>query len=296
MKFRHLRIFKCLCEEMNMTKAAKRLFISQPSVSQAIRELEENYQCRLFERLSHKLYLTESGEVLLKYAEHIIALNSELNEVMDSISKTQKIRVGATVTIGTYCIAQLIEKFTKETQGIEIITSLKNTQEIEKSILNATIDLALVEGIIDASDIIVRPYMKDELIIICHEAHRLRGKNRIRKEDLEKERFLIREEGSGSRRMFLEMLQKNHIDIQVAGEFTNNEAIKNGVMSGLGLGVVSKASISKHDQVFELAIKGMKMTRDFSIVYHKNKFLNKSIVEFINYTQTSFMADSCEYK
>lgn len=283
MKFRHLIIFKYVCEEMNMTKAAKKLFMSQPSVSQAIRELEDYYQNQLFERLSHKLHLTEAGAELLRYAEHMLALNAELEEVMKSRSSIQKIKIGATVTIGTYCLPQWIADFYDKIEGIDISSSIKNTKDIEKSILNSTIDLGLVEGEIDAPDIITKPFMQDELVIICHDEHKLSTKKGVSKEDLKNERFLIRETGSGSRRMFLDMVKSHDISIQVIGEFNNNEAIKNGVLSGLGLGVVSKASISDHDSFIELNVKDIKMTREFSLIYHKNKLLSKGIKTFMDY-------------
>lgn len=283
MKFRHLGIFKCLCEEMNMTKTAKKLFVSQPSVSQAIAELEEYYNCRLFERLSHSLYLTESGEMLRKYAEHIIAINSELEEVMLSLGDVQKLKVGATVTIGTYKLAQLIEGFTNNHVGVEIISSINNTKEIEDKILNSSIDLALVEGSIDSNEIIVKPYMEDELVVICNKNHKLSTKESITIEDLSGESFLIREEGSGSRRMFVEKLKNRNLGINIVGEFTNNEAIKNGVKCGLGMGVVSRSSIDEFDDFIELEVSDMKMIRNFSVVYHKNKYLNKGILDFIDY-------------
>lgn len=283
MKLRHLMIFKYVCEEMNMTKAAKRLFMSQPAVSQTIRELEDKYQTQLFERLSHKLYLTESGAELLRYAEHILALNSELEEVMKSRSRVQKIKVGATVTIGTYCLPQWIADINDKIHDVDILSSIKNTEDIERSILNSTIDLGLVEGDINAPDIIVKPFIQDELVIICHGEHELSTKEVVNKEDLENERFLIRENGSGSRRMFLDMVKNHGISIQIVGEFNNNEAIKNGVSSGLGLGVVSKASICAHDNLIKLNVKDMKMTREFSLIYHNNKLLNKGIRAFMDY-------------
>lgn len=283
MKFRHLVIFKSVCEEMNMTKAAKKLFMTQPSVSQAIRELEDHYQTRLFERLSRKLHLTHSGQLLLSYADHIIALNGELEEVMASENESQKINIGATVTIGTYCLPKWIAEFCMKDQGHEIVSSIKNTEDIERSLLNSTIDLGLVEGHIDAEDIVVKPFMSDELIVICSPDHEFSKSSVLEDKDLCNQCFLIREEGSGSRRMFLENIEARDIKIHIVGEYNNNEAIKIGVMNGLGLGVVSKASIRGQEGFVPLEIKGMKMTRQFSLIYHQNKYLNKSIESFITF-------------
>ena len=283
MKLRHLKIFKYVCQDMNMTKAAKELYMSQPAVSQTIKELEEYYCTVLFERLSQKLYITDSGKDLLKYTDQILSLNDELEEIMKSKSKIRKLKIGATVTIGTYCLANWIWEFNKKHTDIEVISSIMNTNDIERKILDSTLDIALVEGKIHSREISVLPFMKDDLVIICNPAHKLNFRKNIKIKELDYEKFLIRENGSGSREMFLKEIENHNLHIKIMGEFNNNEAIKIGVKNNLGLGVVSKSSICKYDDISILEIDQINMTRNFSIVYHHNKMVTEKIQFFINH-------------
>lgn len=283
MKLRHLKIFKTVCEEMNMTKAAGKLFMSQPSVSQAIRELEEYYNTILFERLSQKLYITDSGRELLKYANHMLSLKDEMEGLFIEKSKLKKIKIGATVTIGTYLISPWIREFQETHEAVEIVCKIMNTKDIEENILNSNLDLAIVEGEIHSNDIVVKPLIEDDLVIVCNSLHRLSEMRNINSKQLNFEKFLIREEGSGSRELFLNEIKGLNLDINIVGEFNNNEAIKIGVKNNIGLGVVSKSSIYKYDNLSLLKVEKMKMTRNFSIAYHRNKMITEDIQFFINY-------------
>jgi len=266
-----------------MTKAAGKLFMSQPSVSQAIKELEEYYNTILFERLSQKLYITDSGNELLKYANHMLSLKDEMEELFIEKSKLKKIKIGATVTIGTYLLSPWIREFQEAFKTIEIVCKIMNTKDVEENILNSNLDLAIVEGKIHSNDILVKPLMEDDLVIVCNQSHRLSSVNNINNTQLNFEKFLIREKGSGSREMFLNEIKNHNLDITIVGEFNNNEAIKIGVKNNLGLGVVSKSSIYEYDNLSLLKVEKMKMTRNFSIAYHRNKMITKEIQSFINY-------------
>ena len=111
MNFRHLKIFLSVCEAGNMTRAAKDLYITQPSVSQAITELEKYYEVRLFERFSHRLYLTPSGERLRTYAQHMLNLSEQARQDLIDLSHEGSVRIGASLTIGTYLLPGLISTF-----------------------------------------------------------------------------------------------------------------------------------------------------------------------------------------
>jgi len=283
MKFRHLNIYKTVCEEGNMTKAAGKLFMTQPSVSQAIRELEAHYEVRLFDRISRKLYLTSAGEELLKYANHMISLNDNLEDRMKNLSDLYALKLGATVTIGTYSMGKWVARFKSKFPNSEIKMQILNTKRIEESLLKSELDLALVEGEVDSEDLIVRPFMKDELVLVCASEDYERYKNIRCLKDLRDMNFLIREEGSGSRRMFVDKVYEQDVQINVVAEFSSNEAIKNGVISRLGIGVLSKSAISISDEVMILDIDDLEMIRDYSLVYHKDKYLNAGLEAFIEF-------------
>ncbi|MBS4534994.1 LysR family transcriptional regulator [Clostridium sp. D2Q-14] len=284
MNFRHLKIFITVCEEMNMTKAAKKLYISQPSVSQAISELEDYYNTKLFERLSKKIYLTKSGKELLSYSYHVLSLSDDIERVMEKKSFYNNIVLGATITIGTYFLPKILSEIKSENHDMDIKVIVKNTSFIKENLLNSKIDIGLVEGKIDHKDIIVKSFYEDELVIIANDKDVLSHKKDISFDDLQYRNFLMREEGSGSRDLFVEEMKRHNIEYNIAGEYNNTEAIKNATLYGLGLGIVSKMSLNgSESNINILPIKDLELSRYFSIVYHRNKYINKSISFLMDY-------------
>jgi DNA-binding transcriptional LysR family regulator len=284
MKLRHLNIFIVVCEEMNMTKAAERLYMSQPSVSQVVMELESHYQSKLFERLSRKIYLTDAGRELLTYAYHIRGLNEELEEKMKNRTLNPTIKLGATITIGTYMMPKLLKQIKARESNIRVESYIENTEEIERELLKSKLDLAIVEGRMRSPDLVIRPFFTDRLVVVCHKDHDLAQQSNISVEDLRDQGFLVREEGSGSRKLFMEEMGRLGIPFSIVGTFNNTEAIKNGAKYSLGLGVVSKLSIDDLDMdLCMLEIEGLRLDRDFSVVYHKNKYINRQLEALIAY-------------
>lgn len=284
MNLRSFRILIEVCKELNMTRAAKNLHMSQPSVSQCIKELEEHYGVLVFERLSRRLYLTREGRVLLSYAQHFITLDLELTERMSQLEVNQTFSVGATVSIGTYVLPRMIRDFQFLNPHILLKTLINNTQIIEERIINSQIDLGIVEGTIVSPEIVVRPFYVDHLVIVASSKSPLVGR-KLRSADLQDLHFLIREEGSGSRKLFLETLEHAGFRVEIIGEYNNSEAIINGVKKEIGLGVVSKLAVNPEDkEVSILDVEDLHLPRPFSLAYHKNKYISdglKSLIEFV---------------
>lgn len=284
MTLRHLNIFVAVCDKMNMTKASKILFISQSAVSQAISELESHYEVRLFERLSKKLYLTRAGEKLLSYARYIIKLNTELENDMKTLYKNGSIRIGASVTVGAYVLPKLVSNFQKANPENDIKVYEENTEEIEKMLLYDKIDIALVEGETTNSDILNRPFMNDELILICGSNHRFAKLPYVEPHEIEKEKFIIREKGSGTRKTFEDKMTENQLRWQAAWVCNNTDTIKIAVAEGLGVSVISRHSVMNELAsriLCEIPIKGIKFKRQFKLIYHKNKYLTETMKHFI---------------
>ncbi|HHY90320.1 MAG TPA: LysR family transcriptional regulator, partial [Clostridiales bacterium] len=154
MTLRHLKIFITVCDAGSMTAAAKKLYITQPSVSQAIAELEAHYHTRLFERLGRQLYITEAGKKLLSYARHILSLMEQAERELNDLSSSGTLRLGASMTIGTYLLSDMIKSFLSICPEVQILTTVDNTKVIEEMILSDQLDLALVEGPTHSADIV----------------------------------------------------------------------------------------------------------------------------------------------
>ena len=202
MTIRHLKIFIEVAESGKMTAAAEKLFISQPTVSQAIRELEEYYGVLLFERLNRKLYITEAGKKLLSYAKIVVRQYDTLEEKMFSLNKVEKIRIGATVTVGECVLSDIINRLRKENPRVTIYSYANNTEIIEEKLLNGEIDIGIVEGKVKSNDLIVIPEMKDRLVLICSTDHPFAKKRTINIKELNDQEFAMREKGSGTRELF----------------------------------------------------------------------------------------------
>lgn len=289
MTLRHFNIFVAVCDKMNMTKAAEMLFISQSAVSQVISELESYYGVRLFERLSRKLYITKAGEKLLSYARYIIKLNMELENDMKTLRQNDFIRIGASVTIGAYVLPKLISRFQKLNSETDVKVYEENTEKVEIMLLKDEIDIALVEGETTNTDILNRPFMEDELVLICGKGHKFEKLDYIEPYELEKEKFIIREKGSGTRKTFENKMRENHTNYQISWTCNNTDTIKIAVAEGLGVSVISRYSVInelKHRILYEIPVKGIRFKRQFKIIYHKNKYLTKTMKNFIHFIMT----------
>ncbi|WP_373325496.1 LysR family transcriptional regulator [Sporomusa paucivorans] len=284
MTLRHFKIFVSVCDNMNMTAAAEALFMSQSAISQAIAELEKHYDIRLFERLSRKLYLTHAGERLLSYARHMIRMNEDIEKAMKTLQESGSIRLGASVTIGANVLPKLVSDYKKSNPKTKIEVFESNTEQIESRILHDQTDVALVEGETVSPDIISLPFMEDELILICSSKHRFADLAVIEAHELEKEDFIIREKGSGTRKTAEDVLAVHNLSWRASWTCNNADTIKMAVAEGLGISIISKRAVTNEVRSGMLCmkeIKGIRFERKFKIVFHKNKYLTEQMKDFI---------------
>ena len=290
MTLRHFKIFIEVCNTMNMTEASKSLFISQSAVSQAIAELEKYYGIRLFERLSRKLYLTQAGEKLLSYARHMLRMSMEAENDMKQLRESSLIRIGASVTIGAHILPKMVSRFNRTYPQAEIEVFEDNTEAIEKLILNDDIDMGLVEGEIQSPDIKKQPFMEDELVVICPAFHRFAKHLVINPNELEKEKFIIREKGSGTRKLFEEIMAANQLNWQPIWTCNNADTIKMAVGEGLGISVISKRAAENEIRsgfLCQTKLEGIQFKRHFKVIHHKNKYITKTMEQFMEICMSS---------
>ncbi|MBW7572112.1 LysR family transcriptional regulator [Caproiciproducens faecalis] len=286
MTLRHFKIFVAVCDTMNMTSAAEALFISQSAVSQAIAELENHYGVRLFERLSRKLYLTQAGQKLLGYARHMIRMNTEAENDMKTLYQNGTIRLGASVTVGGHVLPGVVSRFREQNPLVKIEVIEDNTAKIETLILKDTIDLGLVEGETVSPDVISRAFMEDELVLVCSPSHRFAGCEEVEPKELEKENFIIREKGSGTRKTFEDKMAENGLTWEGSWTCNNADTIKNAVAAGLGVSVISGLAVKNEVETGLLCqkhVRGIRFQRRFKLIYHKNKYLTKAMREFMSF-------------
>ena len=190
MSIRHFRIFIAVAEEENITKAAKKLYLTQPTVSVAIKEIEEHYGARFFERINQRLHITEEGKRFLDYAKHFIAMYDEMEIAFKNTDFTGRLRVGASVNIGTYYIPKLIREFQDRYPGINVQVKINTTAVVEKELLDGRLDLALVGGTIQSEHIVAEPLFYEKYTAICAPEHPMAGKT-VPLEEFMKEPLLL---------------------------------------------------------------------------------------------------------
>jgi Transcriptional regulator len=167
MNLNHLTVFVTVAETGSMSEAARRLYRSQPAISQVIRELEERYQVQLFDRLGRKLYITPAGSELLKYAYHVTDHFNQMERAMVNTSHTLNLRVGASITVGTCLLPQIVSQTEKRIEHVQINSYVANTRQVEEKLLKSELDVGIVEGVIHASELVVTPVVDDYLVLAC---------------------------------------------------------------------------------------------------------------------------------
>ncbi|GAU77295.1 LysR family transcriptional regulator [Fusibacter sp. 3D3] len=281
MTFRHLKIMTLVADLGSMTEAAKKLYISQPSVSQAIKEIEIYYDIKLFERFSKKLYITDSGKQYLDYARHITQLFEQMER---SLTHQKIVKMGASLTVGEAIMPELISKFKALMPEIETHVVIKNTSELEALLLNNQIDIALVEGTTHDKRIKNEPVIEDELQIVCGKSHPLFNQAIQDVGILQNHAFIVREKGSGTRELLERIFLEHGLGLNIAWECTGFESIKKAVVEGHGIAAISKRLIEAELKAGELKVIGadfITFKRTFNITYHHNKFITPALLNMI---------------
>jgi Transcriptional regulator len=257
-----------------MTKAAEALSISQPSVSQAIRELEGNCGAALFERLGKRLVLTEAGELCLDYTRRMLSLRDEMGMRVREKGESATLRVGATVTIGTYLLPRIVAHSTRRVYPV-----VDNTAGIERRLLDGSLDLGLVEGVVCSPRLIRKRFYEDHLVVVCSPRNPS-WKTKPTSHELRGHAYYIREEGSGSRELFESAMKRKGLGYTIAGEVNNTEALRNFAHNDKESFAVISA-LALNEEVREIKIPGLALERDFDIVYHKDKKIDGALGDFI---------------
>lgn len=280
MTLRHLMIFTAVVDTGGMNKAAKKLHLSQPNISQAIAELEKHYGTKLFERFSQKLYLTKEGELLLSFSRHILDSYKQMEAAMNQAVEKTQIQIGCSISVGTCLINDILDQAEEVLPNCNFEVKVANSSEIEKALLRNQIDVGIVEGVVEDENLIAIPVCEDELVIVCGKTHPFANKKDIPLSSLEGQNYVSRESGSTERNQYEQLLEQKGITLNRTFCSTNTEAIKNAVICGRGIAIFSKRMIKKEVQegsLIALSIKDVCVMRNFHFIRHKNKYMSKAL-------------------
>lgn len=272
MTIRHLKIFITVAETGSMSAAANRLYLTQPTVSQAIRDLEEHYHVQLFERLHKKLFITEEGQQLLNLALMTVGNFDNLELSMQRFQERIHLRIGSSLTVGTCLMSRVISDLEADYPGMDIYSFVSNTAEIEQKLLRRELDVAVVEGIIESPELTSIPIVEDSLVLVCGKNHDFYQKDTVLASELEGRKFAIREKGSGTRKLFEQYLSSHNIHIQTVWEANCPRTIMNAVIYNNALAVISQRLVKHecmHRSVKMFRYETDEWDRYFKLVYLK---------------------------
>lgn len=285
MTLRHMTIFRVVCESgYNSTRAAEVLHMTQPAVSLAIKELEEYYGVRLFDRIGRRLQITDAGEHFLQYAIHISSLFENMEMELRDWDSRGILRVGASITIGAQFLPNYVKAFSYLHPKTDVRVSIEPSERLEKKILTNELDFALAEGVVRNHNIVSEAYMEDHLSVICPANGCWKQGERISVEEFKKQRFLLREQGSGTREVFDRAIEQAGFSVTPVWEAMSTTALVNAVINGLGIAVLPHRMILpalERGLVVTVGVCGMEFQRSFYIIHHKDKFLTASAKAFM---------------
>jgi DNA-binding transcriptional LysR family regulator len=289
---RRLQVFHAVAKHLSFTKAADALFMTQPSVTFQIKQLEEYFNTRLFDRAQGRITLTPAGRIALDYAERILALSAELDARLKDVSGQAggSLLIGGSMTIGEYLLPQLIGEFKARFPGVMPMLFVGNSEAVQDRVAERTLDLGFIEGDTHISTLLSEVCCEDELQVVCSPAHRLAGEPFVLPASLTRHPYISREAGSGTRAVIDRYLQKAGVapdSLDVVVELGSPEAIKGLVATGLGFAIMSRVIVAKELQLGQLVQIPLKppILRNFSVVYPKERFHSKVVGSFLQFAR-----------
>jgi LysR family transcriptional regulator, transcriptional activator of the cysJI operon len=245
-----LRVFHTVATHLSFSKAADLLFISQPAVTKNIKELESEWDVRLFDRMKGRISITEAGKTALEYATMILQMHDKLEFALSSLKNkfTGKLRLGASTTIGQYVLPELLAKFNAIHPDVDITLANANSQQIESAILSKQIDLGLVEGNTNNPQLKYIPFLDDEIVAIASTSQPVSRHDEISIETLKQIPVVLREDGSGSLEIISKKLLEKHIslnELRVVMHLGSTESIKSYIQHANCIGLISIHSVNK---------------------------------------------------
>lgn len=287
MHLNQLWVFYHVAKHKSFSRAAAALCLSQPSVSNQVKLMEDSYGLKLFERFGRNIGLTSTGEVLYSYAERIFSLTQEADSVIEEIRgmRSGGIKISASHTLGAYYLPDIIDLFRKRHPRVEIQMNVGYTQMVVESILTFKSDLGLIGQSVTHPNIVAIPLWEEELVLIVPPDHPFTRQTAVSISQLQDQPFIMSEKGSGVRSITEEILSGKGPAPRVVMELGENEAIKRAVASGLGITIIS-AMVAKREleagMLQAVRLSGARIMRQFSIIHHREKYLSDLIRAFLD--------------
>jgi len=281
---RQLEIFVAVARHQSVSRAAEALALSQSATSTALGELERQFDTQLFDRIGKALRLNELGRTLLPHAAQLIGHAEEIETLLARKTDFGPIQIGATLTIGNYLATLIAADFLRRHPSARVKLSVHNSATIIHQVAHYELDLGLIEGSCRHPELIVEPWVDDELVVFCAPGHPLARAGQVGVAELLEQDLILRELGSGTRETFDQALRHVGGPLKVRLELEHTEAIKRAVESGLGIGCISRLALReafRRGSLVPLETPELDLRRQFQFVTHRRKYVTAGMREFI---------------
>jgi len=263
----------------SFSKAAEALYLTQPTVSEHIRTLEDEFGVRLLDRLGRGATVTRAGALLLSHAQRMLALSREARQAMESFQgrMSGELLIGASTIPGEYVLPALIGRFKEKYPDISITLLIGDSQAAVDWVAEGRAELAVVGARLSVRGIEYKELMPDDLVVVIRGTHAWHARKQITLEDLQSEPLLIRERGSGTRAALEGALAEVHMDLaafRIVGEMGSTQAIKQAVKAGVGVSLMSRRAVEEECRSGLLAclrVKDLKVARSFHLATHRER-------------------------
>lgn len=281
-----LRVFVTVSEQRHFSRAAELLNLSQPGVSQHIRNLENELGAKLLHRSPKHVRLTEAGDILYQKAKRILTLYEEAKQDIQLLQDqvTGSLMIGASFTIGEYVLPKCLAEFAAMYPLVAMQATIGNTDEIVQAVRSNELDIGLIEGEAHAADLVITPYMRDEMILVAPSSHPLAAARFVDAELLQNQVWVLRESGSGTRAFSDQFFSDAQIVQKRSYVFNSSQSVKESVIAGLGIALLSRWIVRKElesGELSELPLNKERFERHFSIIRHKEGTASMALTMFI---------------
>lgn len=289
---RRLHVFYTVARLLSFTKAAETLHMTQPAVTFQVRQLEEHFNTRLFDRTHNRISLTEAGQKVFEYGERIFQLYNEMeNSVRELTGDISGVLIlGASTTIAEYMLPALLGDFKAKYPDVNLRLKVSNTDGIVSMVEHNVIDLGVVEAPVTNKNLAVDVCRTDSLVAIVPPGHPLADRESVHLSSIVEYPYICREEGSGTREVILDYLKEAGLDpsqLNIIMELGSLEALKGAVESGIGVSIVSRATLTKEIKLATLKVLELDppLERPFSFVHQKHKFRQRAMEELLEFAR-----------
>jgi DNA-binding transcriptional LysR family regulator len=294
---RRLQVFHAVAKHLSFTKAAEALFMTQPAVTFQIRQLEEQFNTRLFDRAHGRISLTPAGQVALDYAERILSLSSELDTRLREMSGQLEgpLLIGASTTIAEFLLPQVLGEFKVRYPGVVPRLFVANSEAVQGRVSERSLDLGFIEGESHLPSLVTDVCCEDELRVVCSPSHPLAKLKSVEPQALMEHAYASREPGSGTREVIDHYLHKAGVQpdaLQVVMELGSPEALKGLVATGLGFTIMSRAIAALEVKLGRLVQVPLnpRLIRRLAVVYPKERFHSRLVSGFVQFAKERLAA------